>query len=116
MAPSKKLKKHAPLLVCLSKNPSLSKALLSGPLSQEIVHCVGECASNVLKGNVDLTPSQKRRLSQHKSSVRALASASNSLGKKKKIIQRGGFLPALLGPLVGSVLLPLAKKIFSGFI
>ncbi|ELT98719.1 hypothetical protein CAPTEDRAFT_216233 [Capitella teleta] len=62
MAPSKKLKKHAPILLCMSKNPSLSKALLASPLGQEIVHCVSECASNVLNGNTNLSQLQKRKL------------------------------------------------------
>jgi hypothetical protein len=97
----------------MSKNPSLSKALLASPLGQEIVHCVGECASNVLNGNTNLSQLQKRKLGIYKNGLRAIANQKTSLPRKKKIIQKGGFIGALLGPLIGSVLLPLAKKIFT---
>jgi len=113
MAPSKKLKQHAPLLLCMSKNRKLTKDLLSSLLNEDLVHCVGECACNILKGNVSLTKTQKRKLARHKEAVRSVASKNISTLKKKKIIQKGGFLSALLGPLIGSVLMPLAQKIFT---
>jgi hypothetical protein len=113
MAPSKRLAEHAPLLIYLAKKPTLSKTLLASPQhSRQLVHSVSECAANVLRGNVNLTPNQKRKLSFHKEGLRSIAKKSTPLSKKQQIIQRGGFLGALLGPLVGSVLLPLAKKVF----
>jgi hypothetical protein len=113
MAPSKRLKEHAPLLVYLAKKPALTKTLLESPRhSRQLVQSISECAANVLKGNVGLTANQKRKLNRHKEGVRSVAKKSTPLTKKRRIIQRGGFLGALLGPLLGSVLVPLAKKIF----
>ena len=113
MAPSKRLTEHAPLLIYLAKKPTLTKTLLASPHhSRQLVHSVSECAANVLRGNVDLNPIQKRKLSVHKEGLRSIAKRSTPLAKKQQIIQRGGFLGALLGPLVSSVLLPLASKIF----
>jgi len=49
---------------------------------------------NVLKGNVPLTNAQMSRIQD----LRALSVKKTSLAKKRKIIQKGGFLSALLAP------------------
>jgi hypothetical protein len=56
-----------------------------------------------LKGNVPLSVTQKSRLAKLKGELRAVARKRVSLKKKKEIIQKGGFLGALLAP-VASVL------------
>ena len=54
-----------------------------------------ECALNVR-----LTPLQKQRLTKHKRAVRALAQKGRSLRTKKALLQKGGILGALLGPVL----------------
>lgn len=83
----------------------------------DLVRCLCECALNILKGNVRLTPPQKSKLTRHKHSLRQLASGKLKIGKKKKILQKGGFLSALLAPLIpvvggllGSIVGKLAGK------
>jgi hypothetical protein len=51
-------------------------------------------------GNVCLTPEHKRQLKRHKLSLRKLVLKKTPLSEKKKIVQSGGFLGALLGPIV----------------
>jgi len=70
---------------------------------KEFVDCVSECAKNVIKGNVPLTDRQKTTLRPKRNDIRALSLKKNSLRKKSKILQKGGFLTALLG-LVLSIL------------
>ena len=113
MSPSKKLSSYAPLLVCMSRNPKLSKILLSSSLSGDLLNCICECTSNLTKGCVELTPSERRKLRRHKRAILQIINRKTSSSNKKKIIQKGGFVGAILGPLIGSVLLPLAKKILS---
>jgi len=59
-----------------------------------------ECAKNLLKGNVPLSPAQLRTLRRHKQKLRQLAVKKTSLAKKKKLVQSGGFLGALLTPII----------------
>ncbi len=66
---------------------------------RELVNCVSECCLNILNGNVRLTPKQKSDLCKHKAKLRTIANKKISLKKKKEIIQKGGFLPLLLGPI-----------------
>jgi len=66
--------------------------------NRQFIDCVTECAKNVLKGNVPLTDAQMSKLRPRRQDLRALSVKKTSLTKKRKIIQKGGFLLALLTP------------------
>ncbi len=109
---SARVRKHADTLSLLAKaKPSMCKAILKGA-DKDLVHCLCECAHNVLKGNVRLTSAQKTKLARYKQGLRAIAKKTTSQKKKKNILQKGGFLPALLAPLLAPVIAPLAAKVF----
>lgn len=91
-------------------NSKQRKALLQKS-DNKLVRHICECALNVLVGNVPLDKRHKSKLRKHASILRTLAEPRVSLCKKKKlIIQRGGFLPALLAPIIGTVLASLIGK------
>src|SRR3989442_13281123 len=95
------LKKFTPYLRVLQKSsPKVRKALMKKHCSPEFVKCICECVKNVLVGNVSLSPEHKRRLKRHKRSLRRLVLKKTPLSEKKRIVQSGGFLGALLGPIV----------------
>jgi len=81
-------------------SPKARSALLKQHCSPEFVKCICECVKNVLVGNVSLTPENKKRLKRHKRSLRRLILKKTPLTEKKRIVQSGGFLGALLGPIV----------------
>jgi len=62
-----------------------------------------ECAKNIIKGNVALTKAQRERIHKRKQSFRKLALKKTSLKEKRRIVQRGGFLGALLGPIISAL-------------
>ena len=66
-------------------------------------------AKNVLKGDVPLTNAQISKLRPRREDLRALSVKKTSLAKKCKIIQKDGFLSALLAPAL-SVLAGLLLK------
>ena len=72
--------------------------------------CLQECAMNILNGNIPLTPFQLKKLRRHKEKVRKIAKSRISHKQKLDIEQKGGFLPALLAPVVGAVLGSIFKK------
>ena len=61
---------------------------------------MSECAKNAIKGNVPLTGPQKANFRRRKKDVRALSIKKMSLTKKRRILQKGGFLTALLPPVL----------------
>ena len=98
---SQTLKKFAPYLRLLQKSsPKVRSELTKRNCSPEFVKCICECVKNVLVGNVNLTPEHKRHLKRHKRSLRKLVLKKTSLSEKKRLVQSGGFLGALLGPIV----------------
>src|ERR1051325_539042 len=98
---SAKLKKFAPYLKLLHKAiPKVRRVMLKNHCSDKFVSCICECAANLLKGTVSLTPAQKTQLSRRKRLLRKLVLKKASLKVKRKIIQTGGFLGAILGPIV----------------
>jgi len=64
------------------------------------IHCVSECAKNVIKENVPLTTRQIKNLRRRRCDLRALSAKKTSLRRKRKILQKGGFLTALLPPVL----------------
>ena len=76
----------------------LRALLLSG--GQPLQRAIREVAFNLLQGNVRLKPHQASRLKRFKTCVRNLAKKKTSLKKRLLIEQKGGFLSALLGPLM----------------
>jgi len=76
---------------------------------REFVDCVSECAKNVIKGNVPLSSRQMTQLRRKRYDLRALSKKKTSLQAKRKILQKGGFLTALLPPIL-SVLGSLLAK------
>ena len=83
---------------------------------KDLLQCLSECAHNILRGNVHLTPNQKAKLTKYKQKIRQVADKQTSLKTKQKTFQTGGFLPALLAPLLSSVIAPLAGQAVKGII
>lgn len=98
---SKRLHRHVNLLKALYRaSPSTRKTLLKKHCDGDFVGCITECVKNLLKGNVPLNSDQKKKLSAKKKALRQFALRKTSFRKKQKLIQSGGFLGALLGPIV----------------
>src|SRR5215469_2074785 len=98
---SQTLKRNAAFIRLLHKaSPKVRKAMLRSRCTSDFVNCISECCKNVLKGNVPLTPSQSERLRRKRTVVRALALKNTTRKKKRRLIQSGGFLGFVLGPIV----------------
>ena len=90
-------------------SPTVAKSVIKNA-DGGLVQCLCEGSLNILKGNVRLTAAQKRKLARHKRDLRTLAQNRGTLKSKKRILQKGGFLSALIGPLAllaGRTLLPM---------
>ena len=75
---------------------------------QKFVDCIRKCAKNVIKGHVALCPHQMTQLRRKRHDLRALSKKKTSLWVKCRILQKDGFLTALLPPV--SVLASLLQK------
>ena len=102
------MKKYLPVLKRIRRLGDRAKREYVRRCDREFLHCVSECAKNVIKGNVPLTKRQMTNLRRKRYDLRALSKRKTSLKTKRKILQKGGFLTALLPPVLsvlGSLLL-----------
>ena len=107
-----RLKRYTPTLLCLAKcDKATAKAILSKGKT-ELFHCISDICHNILNGNIDLRHSDKDKLKKYKNHIRKIADKKTTAKSKKVLVQKGGFLGALLAPLIGSVLGPLIRTIF----
>ncbi len=105
-----RLKKHLDLLKVLHKaKPKLRRAILEN-VDRDVILCICDCAYNLLSGNLPLDPAHVKRLKRHKTVVRKLGSKQVPLEEKTELIQSGGFLAALLTPLLTLAVSLLAEK------
>ena len=89
-----------PILKRINKLGDRAKRQYLKKCNKEFVDCVSECAKNVLRGNVPLTTNQKAKLRRNQKNLRSLAIKRTSLKKRRQILQKGGFLAALLPPVL----------------
>ena len=105
---SQRTRKYLPMLKKICKMGDKARRDFVRKCDKEFLYCISECAKNVIKGNVPLSESQKTALRRKKNDLRALSVKKTSLRNRRKIIQKGGFLTALLPPVLtvlGSLLM-----------
>ena len=99
-----KLRDHRAFLEMLSKsNPKYRKVLINGA-PPDIMKLLSECALNILKGTITLTSEEKSKLRKHRNELRQMATTKVSNRTKKKLVQKGGMLQALLKPVLKATL------------
>ena len=96
-----RINQYATTLIRLSNLSECEKRRwLKTKLDKDFVHCVCECALNLLRGKVPLDKRQRSSLIHRKKTLRELIRRKVSLKRKKKIIQTAGFLGALIDPII----------------
>ena len=94
------LKLLSRLFAC-KKVVSRRKILREG--GKPLMRALREIAFNVLRGKLPLTAKQLARLKKHKTCVRLVAKKNTSNQTRVKIAQKGGFISALLTPLLAGL-------------
>jgi hypothetical protein len=86
-------------------NTSQRKKYISEATPDQI-RAICDCALNVCNGNIKLTGKKFRQLYPHKAAIRRLNQTRGVEGKRRILIQQGGFLPALAAaavPIIASL-------------
>jgi hypothetical protein len=101
---SKRIKSQYHILQVLkSAKPKLRKVILQ-EADRELILAIVECVLNVLNGNCKLRTCVKNKLRKHKHLLRRLVDRSEKIyAKRKRIIQRGGFLIPLLSTVLSGL-------------
>ena len=97
---SARVERYLPVLKRIRRMGDKARRQYVRKCDREFVDCISECVKNVIKGNVPLTDRQKADLRRKRKDLRAVSARKTSLRAKRKIIQKGGFLTALLPPVL----------------
>lgn len=97
------MRRYLPTLRRIHRLGEGAKRKLIKECDKNLINCFCECSKNVLKGNVPLKESQLKKLRREKHNLRSLALKKTSLTKKRKILQKGGFIGALLPPILSII-------------
>ena len=107
-----RLQRNIPHLKKLKKASPKQRRKLLAKSKPDLINCICDCCLNITKGNLKISQAQKKRLVCYAPSIRALAKKRQSVKKRKGILlQKGGFLPALLVPV-----LSLAASVLGGLL
>lgn len=99
---SRRLKKHLELLKLVQKAKPEHRKILIKTAEKSLILCLCECIDNILRGNVKLGPKKTKELASYAKVLRKIVDRkTNNNTKRKLLIQKGGFLPALLAPIIG---------------
>jgi len=110
----KDLREHVALLQMLQEAREPVRRQYLSCCSRGVCNAMSEVADNLLKGNIPLTNSQLELLRPSAKELETLAKKKTSLTKKRQILQKGGFIGALLGPAVGLLAPMVLEPLVSG--
>ena len=98
-----RLREYAPVLrlLCSCKRGTAKSIIKDAPV--DLIKTLDDCSKNVLTGRVPLSTSAKKRLCQYKRQLRALNQKKLSVTARRKYFQHGGFLGAVLKPVLAAL-------------
>lgn len=96
-----RLERNLDSLQALAKANRVIKRSMISHASKDLVLTLVECARNIIKGNVRVYPNQLRQLEPYEQMLREFTKTRTSQKQRKNILQQGGFLGALLKPILG---------------
>ena len=101
---SDKIQKYIDLLQLFQKATPAQRKILLEVANNDFIRTLCECCHNANRGNIPLAPKTKRKLKKYANTMRKVASRNDKykgIGQKRQLlIQEGGFLPALLAPII----------------
>ena len=103
-AAKKRLKRNKAWVKMLCKaRTSSDRKFLLGDADRDHICCIIDCLHNVQNGNVKISPTARKKIMPFKATVKQLLKGKGGVhAKKKLLIQKGGFLPALLVPVLAA--------------
>ena len=108
----KRLKGHWRTLHALKNSKSKQRNQIISNGNNDLIKSLCEITNNTLNGNVKLNKKCVSKIKRYKTSMRNISDSKRSLSsKRRELIQKGGFLPVILGALLSGVIGKLLDRI-----
>jgi hypothetical protein len=92
-----RLKRNYPLIKALQHANDKQRRLIIKKAKPELVQTIADICYNLTKGNIPISKNKRQKLVRFKTQLRRIA--DNNIGirkKRKEIVQKGGFLGAII--------------------
>ena len=90
------LRKQKDILTYLAQcKKNIRKAILKNA-DKELIDAICQCVFNLLRGNIQLSETEKQNLGRYKNTLRSIVGRSLLKVKKNILVQQGGFLQFLI--------------------
>jgi hypothetical protein len=110
---SSRIEKNLDFIKALETPSAYKRKRLLKSASEDNILALVEIAKNTLDGKLELNHPIEKKLKRHRKNLRHFAKRRPSIKSKKKfLIQKGGFLPYLVSPLL-SIIGSIAGKVVS---
>jgi len=111
---TKNLRANDAFLKLLCNTTTVQRKQLLRTATNNQVLSVCECVHNILKKNIPLSQQQFKKLRKCKAVLYKLANQKSSVAQRKRVLeQSGGFLPAIIAPIIGAILGAVADKVIN---
>lgn len=114
MTITRRIQRNVNNLERLAKAKSHTRRRTISDASHDLIMALVDAARSLLKGHLSLTPRQLSAAKRHRRSLEKLAKQGTSLREKKRTLQTGGFIGALLGPLLKQIAVPVLGGLLGG--
>ena len=109
---SHRLKKNIHCLKVLHDTSKATRKAILSKADEELINTICECLHNILKGKLKVSRDLFKKMKYRQKDLGKIHSKKTKLNLKKQLlIQHGGFLPALLAPILG-----IAGSLISGLV
>ena len=98
------MRQHFEFLSYLSSIPPRRQKILIKGADRPLLESLSEICINLLNKRLDLTKAQINKLRPYEKQIYQLSQRSHSLARKKRIVQSGGMLTALLSAVVPALI------------
>ena len=99
MYAKKLLKSNAEVLLHLKKcKPNIRNYIVKNA-DKELIDCLSKITSSILQNHIKLNSKQKTQIKKYRPQVNQLLARGKNLKNKKKVLQSGGFLSAIIAPI-----------------
>ena len=99
-----KVRQHLEFLSYLKSIPPRRQKLLLKAADKEILSALAEICLNLIKKNCPLTKSQIKKLIPYERQIYEMSSRKKSVAYKKRLVQSGGFVTALLSTILPALI------------
>jgi hypothetical protein len=97
----KSIRKHRIFLAGLCNLSPQQRIAVLKYSSKDQINCLAEVVLNLLRNNLSLTPTNRAQLKKHRTKLRKLVCPKTTVAQRRKLlVQKGGFLPYIIKPIV----------------